>query len=173
MNTDDTILATLIAADKPLASLATSLGMTLIALVQWMDRNADLLGMAKRAMETHVGFLTLHAEAAAIADLSAVSASTPNEERKRKSSSQLLRHVAKRLLTPSRRTRVKMGEADDGPSRIEPALKQVRQSPRASASPPPEANLAPAPTLSSALTSRSNLLAPPRASNTGVPTGRI
>ncbi len=163
MNTDDNILATLIAADKPLASLATSLGMTLIALVQWMDRNADLLGMAKRAMESHVGFLTLHAEAAAIADLSAVSASTPNEERKRKSSSQLLRHVAKRLLTPSRRSRVKKAEADDErPSRIESAPAQTRQSPRDCASPPREPHLAPASMLPNAIATRSNSLAPPK-----------
>ncbi len=165
MNTDDTILATLIAADKPLASLATSLGMTLIALVQWMDRNADLLGMAKRAMETHVGFLTLHAEAAAIADLSAVSASTPNEERKRKSSSQLLRHVAKRLLTPSRRSRLQdaPGALDiESPSRLESAPAKSRQSTRVCASVPREDDLAPAPTLSSTITSRAGSLAPPK-----------
>ena len=50
-------------------------------------------------METHIAFLALRAEAAALVDLTKVSTSTTNEERKRKSASQLLRHSAKRLLT--------------------------------------------------------------------------
>ncbi len=99
MHTDDQILQSFVAAKGPLPTIALDLGMTFIALVQWIDRNADLLAVAKRAMETHIAFLALRAEAAALIDLTQVSTSTTNEERKRKSASQLLRHSAKRLLT--------------------------------------------------------------------------
>ncbi len=99
MHTDDHILETFLAANKPLAAIAADLSMTLIALVRWMDTNVDLLAAAKRAMETHIAFLSLKAEAAALVDLTNVSSTTTNEERKRKSASQLLRHSAKRLLS--------------------------------------------------------------------------
>ena len=99
MHSDDHILEHFLAGKHPLPALAAHLGMTLIALIQWVDRNADLLATAKRAMEAHLAFLALKAEAAALIDLTSVSSSTTNEERKRKSSSQLLRHSAKRLLT--------------------------------------------------------------------------
>ncbi len=99
MHTDDHILETFLASNKPLAAIASDLSITLIALVHWMDKNVDLLAVAKRAMETHIAFLALKAEAAALVDLTSVSSSTTNEERKRKSASQLLRHSAKRLLT--------------------------------------------------------------------------
>ena len=99
MHSDDHILEHFLAGKHPLPALATHLGVTLIALVQWVDRNADLLATARRAMEAHIAFLALKAEAAALIDLTSVSSSTTNEERKRKSSSQLLRHSAKRLLT--------------------------------------------------------------------------
>lgn len=98
MHTDEHILETFIAANRPLPAIAAHLGMTLIALVKWMDANADLLAAAKRALETHIAFLSLHAEAAALIDLTSVSSSTHNEERKRKSASQLLRHTAKRVV---------------------------------------------------------------------------
>lgn len=100
MNTDDHILATFLADNQPLDAVAAKLGMTLIALVRWLDRNADLLAAATRAMETRLKFLSLRAEAVAVDDLSAVSRATRDEERKRKSASQLLRHVAKRLFPP-------------------------------------------------------------------------
>lgn len=99
MHTDDHILETFLAANKPLAAIAADLSMTLIALVRWMDTNVDILSAAKRAMETHIAFLSLKAEAAALVDLTNVSSTTTNEERKRKSASQLLRHSAKRLLS--------------------------------------------------------------------------
>jgi len=105
MHSDDHILEQFLSNKHPLPALATHLGMTLIALVQWVDRNADLLAVAKRAMETHIAFLSLRAEAAALIDLTSVSSSTTNEERKRKSSSQLLRHSATRLLTNPTRER--------------------------------------------------------------------
>ncbi len=99
MHTDDHILETFLASNKPLAAIASDLSITLIALVHWMDKNVDLLAVAKRAMETHIAFLALKAEAAALVDLTNVSSTTTNEERKRKSASQLLRHSAKRMLT--------------------------------------------------------------------------
>jgi len=105
MHSDDHILEHFLAAKHPLPALAAHLGMTLIALIQWVDRNADLLATAKRAMEAHLAFLALKAEAAALIELTSVSSSTTNEERKRKSSSQLLRHSAKRLLTNPTRER--------------------------------------------------------------------
>jgi hypothetical protein len=99
MHSDDHILKTFLASNKPLANIAADLSLTLVALVRWMDRNVDLLAVAKRAMETHIAFLALKAEAAALVDLTNVSSSTTNEERKRKSASQLLRHSAKRVLS--------------------------------------------------------------------------
>jgi hypothetical protein len=99
MHSDDHILETFLASNKPLATIATDLSLTLVAMVRWMDKNVDLLAVAKRAMETHIAFLALKAEAAALIDLTNVSSSTTNEERKRKSASQLLRHSAKRVLS--------------------------------------------------------------------------
>jgi len=99
MHTDDHILETLVAAKGPLPSIAAELAMPFIALVKWMDAHADLIAIAKRAIKSHLKLLTLRAEVVALADLTHVSASTADEERKRKSASQLLRHTAKRLLT--------------------------------------------------------------------------
>lgn len=98
MHTDDHILEAFIAARHPLPAIAAELGMTLVALVRWVDRNTDLLAMARRAIETQLAFLALHAEAVALADLTSVTHSTNDDERKRKGASQLLRHTAKRLF---------------------------------------------------------------------------
>ncbi len=114
MHTDDHILETLLAASRPLAAVAAELRMSFIALVRWMDANADLLAAAKRALESHIKLLALRAEAVALVDLTNVSSSTPNEERKRKSASQLLRHSAKRLLAPSPRNGGEKYPSDEG-----------------------------------------------------------
>ncbi len=114
MHTDDHILETLLAASRPLAAVAAELRMSFIALVRWMDSNADLLASAKRALESHIKLLALRAEAVALVDLTNVSSSTPNEERKRKSASQLLRHSAKRLLAPSPRNGGEKYPSDEG-----------------------------------------------------------
>jgi hypothetical protein len=99
MHTDDHILETLVAAKGPLPAIAAELRMSFIALIRWMDAHADLIATAKRAIESHIKLLSLRAEAVALIDLTNVSTSTPNEERKRKSATQLLRHTAKRLLS--------------------------------------------------------------------------
>ena len=87
MHSDDHILATFL------------ISMPLIALARWLQRHTDLLAAVKDAMETRLKFQSLQAESVAVAKLTAVTSSTFDEERSRKGASQLLRHIAKRLLT--------------------------------------------------------------------------
>ena len=139
MNTDDTILTAFLADNQPLDAVAAKLGMTVVALVRWLDRNAELLAAATRAMETRLKFLALRAESVALDDLSSVSRATRDQERKRKSASQLLRHIAKRFLSPP------------APSR---ASAPTPQSPPAAASvPPPQHPTPTAPPAPSAIAS--------------------
>lgn len=140
MHTDDHILKSLAASKVPLPAIAEDLRMSFTALVKWMDDHADLVAVAKRAIESHIELLTLGSEAAALVDLIQISATTPDEERKRKCASQLLRHTAKRLL-PANLPRPR---ANALPSRSSEAPASNVQAPDAQT---PLAPLPPPPTL--------------------------